>query len=230
MSVAAIMDAYVAPKSVFTRLKENKKASYLGLVLMIIVGVISQYLLFKDMSPEWIVEQQMQLMHEVDENKKIEAKAFIEENAPMAGPFAMGSVAIMTPVLILIYAFYFFLIGKLVAKNREITFGDWFSFSIWIAMPKIINFAGLIALVLMSQTPDLSMTAGNYASLNQLFLNLDIKDAWYPFAEGINLFTIWGIVLTFIGLKQLTTLSNVMNLIVAIAPTALFIGISTLIA
>ena len=88
-----------------------------------------------------------------------------------------------------------------------------------------LNTIGLILLVLFADTPNLPLATANYASLNQLVLQLPIGAPFYTWAEAFNLFMFWQIAVMAIGLKQWCNFSMVKATLFAALPTVLIFGI-----
>lgn len=223
----AILDVYVAPKSLFEQFKSAKKYSWLAFVLLIALGAGSMFTFFNGMSPEWLVEQQMQtLPADMTPGDRKTAEGMIAQTAGNLGIITSVSMVVMSFIMTAIFAGYFMLAGKAGGTNREqMAYGDWFSFAIWAQMPLLINTLGFIVLFATSATADLPMSLPNYASINQLFLGIAPGEALYNWAEAINLFSLWSIVISAIGLKQLADMSDAKAYGLAALPWLAIFGI-----
>lgn len=227
----SLMNIFVEPKSVFDNLKENKKWSWLGLLLIIAVAAVSSLMFFGGMSSEWLVEQQLMAAGEMSASDREATRQGLEMMADYTGILATVSIVVMLPLMTLLFAAYNNIIGSTVAdSNPEFKFGDWYSFTIWSQMPAIINSLGFMALFLTAATVDLPISMPNYASLNQLFLDYVPGDSLYNWAESLNIFSLWSVVITAIGFNRCCKMSMTKAFIYALLPFVAIFGIWFVIA
>lgn len=225
-SPMALIDVFVAPKSLFEQLKAAKKWSWLALALMMTITSLSVMSFYDNMSPEWIVEQQLELAGDMSAAERESATKIIQQTAGNVGIIGASVAAIMTLLLTAIYAIYFMGVGKLGGINKQkLSYGDWFSFSVWIQMPMLINTIGFAVLFLTASTADLPLNLGNYASLNQLVTGYLPTDALFSWAETLNLFFVWNIALVSIGLKKCSDMSTVKATTLAAMPYIAIFGL-----
>jgi len=207
-SAMALLDIFVSPSNVFNHIKANKKWAWLGLLLIIAISGISSLLFFNGMSPEWIVEQQLGHAGDMSAQEAEQAKDAMMQFAQYTGVMGavMGGVFIL--IITSIIAGYNLLIGNALAQTKpDFKYGDWFSFTVWTSMPAVINTLGFMILFLTATTAELPLDMTNYASVNQLMLNYLPGDALYTWAESLNLFSLWSILLTIIGFQRCCNMS-----------------------
>jgi len=224
-SPMALVDIFVAPANVFNQLKENKKWSWLGLLLIVAISGVASMMFFSGMSPEWIVEQQLAQSSDLSAQEAAQAKDAMMQVAPYTG--IMGAVfgGIFILIMTAVFAAYYMLMGKSAAVTKpNFSYGDWFSFTLWTSMPSIINTIGFMALFLTATTAELPLSMANYASVNQLFMNYLPGDALYNWAESLNLFSIWSIFLATVGFMRCCKMSLVNSLVAAILPYFVIFG------
>lgn len=226
-SPMTLVDIYVAPKSLFEQFKAAKKYSWIALVLMLALSAGSAFMFYNGMSPEWLIEQQMQtLPADMSPAEREAAEGMIAQTTGSMGIMSSVGMVIATMVFTAIFAGYYMLASKAGGQNRQpLSYGDWFSFSIWTQMPMLINTLGFIALFATAATGDLPMSLPNYASLNQLVLGIAPGEHLYAWAEALNLFSLWTVVLCAIGLKQLADMSAAKAYLLALLPNLLIFGI-----
>lgn len=196
---AALIDIYAAPDHVFSSLKQKKGMTWLALLLMLTLTAGSILWFYSGMSEQWIVDQQMQQMTFETPSEQAQIEAYLTENARHTGTLGAIFTVIFTLVMLAVLALYFKIIGR---KNEQASYGDWFAFSVWTQMPMVVQLLGFIALVIFAGHGDLSINLPNYASVNQLLLDLPVQHAWFQFAETLNLFFVWNILLGARGLMQ----------------------------
>lgn len=222
----SLVDIYVAPKSLFEKFQSAKKFSYIALVLLIVLTAGSLYVFYGNMSPEWLIEQQMQtLPADMTPAEREGAEGMIAQTAGSIGIISAVGVVFVTLILTALFAGYYALASKAGGPARQpMAYGDWFSFSIWVQMPSIINTLGFIALFATAATSDLPMSLPNYASINQLFLGYMPGESLFSWAEAVNLFALWSIGLTTIGFKQLADMSTGKAIALSALPFILIFG------
>jgi hypothetical protein len=228
-NVIVIVDALVAPTSLFNQFKAAKKWSWLALALVMVVTFFSTLVFFDNMSIEWLIDQQLLEAGELSVSELEGAKAIIEQTAQYTGLISATFSVISLLVINAIFAGYYLLIGKftknkIANKNDTFVFSDWYSFSIWSHMPLLINTLGFSLLFLTAATNDLPLSIINYASLNQLFLGLTPEHHLYLWAESLNLFYIWSIFIATIGLKKCANLSLSKAAMIAELPYLIIFG------
>jgi len=230
-SPMALIDIFVAPKTVFDNLQANKKWSVMGLIITIAITAAASIMFFGGMSPDWIVEQQMMAAGDMAASEREAMKEGIEMMSEYMGIMAAVGTLIMLPVITALFALYYKIIGTTVAETKpDFKFGDWFTFSVWTQMPAIINTLGFMVLFLTAATADLPISMPYYASVNQLFMNLLPGDALYTWAESLNLFSIWSIIIAAIGFNRCCKMSMVKSVIFAAIPTLVIFGVWFIIA
>jgi len=208
ISPAVIVDALVAPTSLFNKFKAAKKSSWLALVLLMSVTFISTMVFFDNMSTPWLIEQQLLEAGELSASELEGAKAIIEQTAEYTGLISATFSIISILIINAVFAGYYLLISKVTGKNTEkLVFSDWYSFSVWTQIPLLINSLGFSLLFITAASNDLPLSLINYASLNQIVLGLTPNNSLYMWAESMNLFYIWTIFIAAIGLKKCANLS-----------------------
>lgn len=224
-SPMALVNVFVEPKSVFENLQTTKKWSWLGLIIVMAITAISSMMFFGGMSTEWLVEQQMMAAGDMSVSEREATQQGMEMMADYMGIIAAVSALVMLPVMSAIFALYYKVIGSTAATvDPEFTFGDWFAFTVWTQMPALINSLGFMALFLTAATGDLPISMPNYASVNQLFMDLVPGDALYTWAESFNLFSIWSVIIAAVGFNRCCKMSIVKSVIFAALPIVVIFG------
>lgn len=226
----AITDIYLSPSKAFNGLKDAKGWSWSAFLLIILFSSVAMYLFYTTVDPNYLVDQQIAALgDELTAQERDVSVNGIKQFADIQIYFAIGAPIIAIALFNALYAFYFMLISK-IDPQSDMKFGAWYGFSIWTMMPAIINSLGTIILVTTAKTDQLSQSIFNYASLNQLVLNLDIHNAYYGLVESIGLFTIWGMILTITGLRSWTNFTKNQAVIYGLLPSVVIFGIWFLVA
>lgn len=217
----SLLDIFIAPGQAFANIR-GSGGNVLLLMGQLLLLALALYLFYQGMSPEWLVEQQILQAGELTPAEIEQSRAMMEQTAPYTAIIVAVTAPLMALLMNAVLAGYLHLISKM---SGDFRYQDWFGFSVWSQMPMQLNSIGLILLVLFSDTPNLPMAAANYASLNQLVLQLPIGAPFYTWAEAFSLFMLWQIAVMAIGLKQWCNFSMVKASIFAALPTVLIFGI-----
>ncbi|GGW83927.1 YIP1 family protein [Alteromonas halophila] len=211
----SLLNIYVAPTTLFDTLKSERGRSLLPLFLIIAISFASILYFYSGMSTEWLVEQQMLQAQDTSPAEMEQMRVFIEESASGLG--WMGAVFNVIYTLIMISALsgYFKLLSY---KQPQYRYVDWFRFTVWTQMPTVIYMLGFMALIATSNTADLPLNLLNYASLNQVALHLPFGHGLFTWAETLNLFFIWSIALSALGLHSWLQLSLLRSAVLAAFP------------
>lgn len=218
----ALLDIYLAPKALFNGLKSAKGWSLFAFALILITGFGTTMYFYSGMSTEWIVEQQLLQAGDISPSEEEQFRAIFNESAGSVGILGGIFQSLFLVLFVSLMAGYYRLVCN---QYEDYTYGDWFSFFTWTQMPNIVMLLGFAALVLTASTPDLPLMLINYASINQLILGLSPSDALYTWAESINLFYLWSITLSVIGLKAWCQMSSVKAVLISTMPYFLVFGI-----
>ena len=221
-SISALTDIFVSPSKTFNAISEQKGWSWAAFIAVSLVMTLASYLFFSSADPQFLLEQQLATL---DPDMSAEERKMAEEGmqatSGMQVWFAIGGGIFGLIIANALYALYLLLISKMDA-NCDKKFGDWFGFSVWTNMPLVISSLGIIALVLTASTDQLSISLMNYASINQLVLGLEPQSKFFALTEAFNIFVIWSIALTVIGLKSWTNFSANKALLLGVLPSAIF--------
>lgn len=226
-SPMALVDVFVAPKSLFEQHQAAKKWSWLALVLILAVTFFSAQAFYGNMSTDWLVEQQMMTIGpDASPAERQGAEDFINATAGNFGTVTGGMGAVMLLIFSALFAGYYMLAHKVTGHSEKpLSFGDWFSVTVWSQMPLLINSIGFIVLFATASTSDLPLSLANYASLNQLVTDYAPGDALYTWAESLNLFSLWSIALVATAMQRLSNMSIAKSYIVAALPNLAIFGI-----
>lgn len=225
-TLGSLIDIFASPKSTFDNVLAKKCGTWVAFSLLSASIFLSQLYFFSGMGTDWIIEQQMQYVHDASPSE-IE---MMESNMAKAANFvgitsAVGSLFMVIITIVFLGGYY----KLLIRSNHELLYSDWFAFTVWTHMPLMINAIGIFALSISSSSPDLPFSLANYASLNQLILNLKPNEDFFLLAETISLFTLWTICLSAYGLTRWTALSLFKATAYSVLPYFIVFGIWSLI-
>ena len=210
-----LLNVYLAPKASFSSTDKLKSATWLSLLLIIGLTVVSNLTFYADMSPEWIVEQQTMQMTDMSDIERQQVATYMMESAPYTGYIS----AVISSVLFLITTFmltaYFSFVGR---NDSALGFKEWFALSVKMQLPLAINILIFMLIFMTAGHPEQPISLVNYASLNQLVFGLDASNAYYNLLENINVFYIWSILIGAYGVHALLNKSIAKSMVIAGLP------------
>ncbi len=227
-----VMDLFISPAKAFNGLKDAKGWSFLAAALILISVAASQYIYHSSVSPEFLLEQQMERIEASGDFTPAELEmqeSHMAQTLPMLGMLGavFGGIAVL--VFSAIFALYYYLVSKQ-DPNCEQKYGDWYGFTLFTSLPAIFAGLGTILLVVTASSSEIPLSVLSFSSLNQLILGLEPSSAFFGLAEAINIFTLWSVALCYVGLKAWTNFDNNKALIFALLPNVIIFGIWALIA
>ena len=222
---AASIDALISPDQAFNTVKDRKGWSWIPFIFVIVAMVATYSYYFSVVDAEWLQNQNIEQITKDSAMTDGEIEAMRETmsiDMLKYGTLIGGPISLI--VISLIFAVYLNIASKVSVKS-EYTFTQWFGFTWWANMPVVV--ACLVSILVIVFAPDgkIAMQDLQPASLNSLVLGLNMGDAWYGFAEAINVFTFWSILLTAVGLKAYLDVQMNKAVTIAILPSAvIYIG------
>lgn len=227
---SALIDVYLRPKSIFSELTQYRQVGWLALAVLALFVAGINYFFVDGMSLHWLVEQQMMQMNDLNMNdlnmneRKATANMLVEL-APNMALITLLSSAVFIVVIVALNGLYLYGLSQFKILSSSYQYQDWFAFSIWCFMPLAINALGLFIFVLMAPSPDVSLLLADYASLNQLFLGLQPQSSFFELTQTINLFYLWVIAITSIGIKQCCQVDIIKAVFIASLPYVLLFSV-----
>lgn len=210
----------VSPNLAWQQLREKSLIAP-ALLLQIILTSAAIYLFYSGMSAEWLVEQQLLQAGDLTPAETEQARAMMAQTVTYTPIIGVVSVVVMSLLMHAIFAGYYHLIGKMAGN---FSYSQWFAASVWSQMPLLLNMLGLMLLTLLADNPNLPLSTANYASVNQLLLQLPPSHSFYFLTESLNLFYFWQVALLTLALRQWCQFSLTKALLLAALPLVLIFG------
>lgn len=222
---AGLLDLFVAPASLFRALPDRRWWGWAAFILIAVSIAVATYVFFSPMSPEWIVEQQIQQMGDRMSEADIERiRPQLVSMAPHTAIFsALGGVFFLGLLVLLVGSVYM-LLSRVATSGPKRGWGAWLRFTTWTQLPGVAYAIGLLVMTLVAGSPDQSMEMMGYASLNAV-LGLPPGHRWYNLAVNLGLFTIWSMALSVIGFRIWTGASVARSVVLGLLPWVLVYGI-----
>jgi hypothetical protein len=123
-------------------------------------------------------------------------------------------------------ATYFTIVSKI--TNIQISFGKWFAFAAWAAVPGLLLIPLGALQIVLAQQGQLAPNQLNPLSLNQLFFHIDMSARWATLLDSISLTTLWTLFVSVIGFQTWTKKSRASSIAIVAAPYLVIFGIMTI--
>ncbi|GGI86693.1 hypothetical protein GCM10007978_25520 [Shewanella hanedai] len=225
-TVNTVLDAFVAPSALFERFEYNQRQSSIVLVILSGLILVSYYLFFGGMTNEWLLAQQLDQVGELSIQEREIAQDMMMKTLPYTWAFVGGMTIVAHLFTVLGLSVFFTFLAKVSSIGiGKFTFRDWFYFISWCQLPWIVNYVGFSFLFLSSSTSDLPLSLIHYASLDQLFFNLSSNDSAYGLLTSLNLFLLWSITISILGLRKCFNMKPMMAVFISAFPYFAFFGI-----
>ncbi|MCD9027632.1 YIP1 family protein [Luteimonas sp. BDR2-5] len=223
---SGLIDLFLAPVSLFEALPTRRFWGWGAFLLTSAITVVALYVFITPMSPEWIVEQQVQQMGARMSGQELaQVRPQLLAMAPYTAPISAIGGVFASGLLVVLLGSVYMLLERLATRGPRHGWGQWLRFTVWTQLPQVLYALGLIALALLAQAPDQPLTQLGYASLNGLVLDLPPGHRWANWASNLGLFQLWSIVLAAVGIRVWTQASWARAAALAALPWILVFGV-----
>lgn len=216
----SLCDVFVSPASLFARIKQGELWGgwiFSSLALAIFVLYFSFYSVIDS---EWLIQRQLAEIQELPLTQREEMERIFRSLAGFAGWFAtLFSLAMMMAAVAALSVYFLWMDSSLEKK----TYKQWFVFTLWTHAPIIVSSFVFLVVIYTVPEQDFRPDLIHYSSVSQLFSLTESNGILYVIAEKINVFYLWIILITAVGLKIWNGDNFYKCLLVAIIPYALYI-------
>jgi hypothetical protein len=189
------------PGKAFAELAERPRYWFPFLALLIATLVMTiWYLAVVDVG--WMIDQQIRQSARggsMSEEEIAQAAQFMGGNPGVIMALGIVQVAIVIPLLLLIPALYYFLVGKMAGFERS--FRQWFAFSSWCALPGALAVIPAAILLATTETAQIRQESLKTLSLNALFFHRAPGEPGFSLFSFVDLFALATLILSLIGVK-----------------------------
>lgn len=220
---AGLSDLFLAPSNLFGALPSHRSWTWGALALLIAAQIVSLYVFFGPMSPEWIVEQQLAVAN-LSASEADAARSTLMSMAANIAHISAATTLVMGVLISALLALVYFLGERVLAGSRQ-TYAAWFAIAVWAQLPMLLNALGLIALSLLAASPDQPLAVANYASLNGLILDLPLDHPWHNWAQALSLFFVWSALLIAVAVRVAQPVAWNRALLLGALPYLLVFGV-----
>ncbi len=214
-----------APKEAFISIKEKPTVLF-PLLLAVFALVSVQWGYFNVVDTDFLIEQliaQAQGFVNVPEDQLRANYEDLSTNRLTIQ--AAVSIAILIPLIMVIYSGYLSLISKF--TYDEIRFKQWFSLSAWTGLPVI--FAALAGWVVILTNSDGMIATSDIQPLSLNTLIFHTEGPFSSMLSNLNLIQIWSLALSTFGYQQWTGKTLVTSATIVVGPYVLIYGIWSII-
>lgn len=215
--VSAFISMLYEPTRTFRQLEAKPRGWFPMLVLMISTSAL-MYWYFSVVDFAWLLEQMLASAPSAEEReaaRQFMSKGFMQTSA-------IGGALLAVPFMFAIMGLYLMLVSKSMAQG--LSFGRGFALAAWSSVPAILTVPLGAMQILMAPSGQLTFSALNPLSLNQLFFHYDMAHPLTGFLDGFSLFTVWSTVLMIIGFEVWAKVQRATALKVVLIPTVLVYG------
>jgi hypothetical protein len=214
-----LIDIYLQPGKVFAALKD-KPTFLVPLLLSIVVGVVMVGLYFAQVDGVWLVDRMASANPEATA-KEIEQMRKVMPGARVMGYFGMAGLLVVTVLVTLVIALYYWIAGKI--AGHALSFRHGLSLTAWSGMPMLLG--GIVGLVgVITMTPQTPMESLQVLNIDPLFVELPLDHAWSTFAKGFSLLMPWAIGLAALGWRTWFRTGWGQAMFVAALPYVVYFG------
>jgi len=219
----AMVDIVASPGKALEEIRQHTSWLWWPLLVSILLalGLFIYYYNWVDFP--WLVEETIrQLPAESRAEAAESVRQFMQPGRSMW--MTVIGVVLGSVVIYAIMAVYLHLANKLTTA-ADISFGNWFSFSVWTNFVAVFGSLAGFAMILMADSNQLSSQALAVLSLNSLLVHANPGEAWFTWASSLTLINFWVIALMSIGIARWTGASMVKSTVIAALPWCLIFGI-----
>lgn len=212
-------EMFHSPSAAFAKLQ---RYPHVWVVLGVItIGPIFLYLwYYATVDFNWLIDHTLAANPELTDEQRATTRTILTPSTMER--MTIGFTFLITPLSFAILAVYYSTFGRFLGSEN--TYRDWFAFSVWTGLPRILLFP-LMAFQIIDSKGIVALEDLTMVSLNTLLLHLPNNDSWAGFSTAIDLTLIWSYVLAVIGLRVWTGRDIGVCLALAILPMVIFYGL-----
>ena len=227
-SLAIATNIFTAPMEAFEALKDQPRVWFPIVVLVVAYTAVNFAYLYSVDLP-WFMDAQMQATGNQLTEAQREQAADRASNVSPAFFAVIGSVSTSGFVLLVMFLTALYYTGISFVAHDGIKLKQWFALVAWCTLPTVLGAVAQVVNILATDSRFMLQDEINPLSFGNL-LSIDRTGAsiGQRILLGIDLTTIWGIVLTVLGYQAWTKSSIVKSLAVVLGPLALIVVISSL--
>lgn len=221
-----IVDIFLQPGRVFAEQKE-RPTFLLPFAVVALVSAAFVLAYFLSVDPAWYLDHAL-----AASGKEMTAAEMEQARKFMPGTKVMGGIGTATAVIgsgimMLLYALYFLIAGKL--TGNAVSYRHGLSLTAWSSMPTVL--AGVVGLIgVFTMTPQTPIESLSLLNVDPLLVELPRDNRWSTLAKSSSLLTFWSVFLVALGWKTWGRTSWSQGIVVALLPYVVVYGAMALYA
>lgn len=216
--VSAFATMLYEPTRTFRQL-EDKPRGWFPMIVLIASTCALMFWYYAIVDFPWFLDQMLSAMKSPEEREA--AAKFMSKT--MMQVSTLGSTVVGYPLVFAITGLYLMLVSK--ALSRGMSFGKGFALAAWSSVPAILLLPLGAMQILLASNGQLSYSALNPVSLNQLVFNYDITHPLASMMDTLSLMTFWNMFLLVIGFETWAKVKRSTAILVVLIPYLLVYGL-----
>jgi len=227
-SLAVAANIFVAPSEAFAAIKERPRVLLPILLLVLFYSAISLvYMTSVDLP--WFMEQQLTASGAEMTEAQREQALRVAENLPGVALGAIGAVTSSIAILLYIFIIALYYTGVSFVTHDGIKLKQWFALICWCTLPVLLGLtASLVNIVFGDARFMLQDDINPLAFGNLLGIDIESPTVLQRSMLGIDLTSLWALVLMVLSYQAWTQRSLVKTLAVVLGPVVVIVAITLL--
>lgn len=212
-----------APSSAFEELRERPRFWFPLLILVVSTAALV-YWYYSIVDIEWLKHALYgndPNMQKLPEAERAAAMAMLGRNTLLWG--SVVSTIVVLPIFFLLQALYLLLAAKVTRLPQG--FKHWLALSSWSGLPLLLSTVISALFLIISDTPQISPSALQPLSINELVLHRPIGSAGYALFETLTIPGVLSWMLMIIGVRAWSQRSRAFSAIFILLPIVVIYGV-----
>jgi hypothetical protein len=214
-----------APSSAFEDLRERPRFWFPLLVLVASTAAI-MFWYYSTVDIEWLKEVMFGTnpdIQKLPEEQRAATMSMMTRTTMLWGS-VIGSIVAM-PIVFLVSAVYLLLAAKVTKLPQGFRFKHWYAFCCWTSLPLLLNVVVSAIFLIMSDNAQVSPSALQPMSLNELLLHRPMHSPGYTLFESLTIPSVLCWILMIIGVRVWSQRSWAFSTLFILLPSVVIYGI-----
>ncbi len=218
---------FTSPSEAFPAIKEHRKPAFPILVLIIAFGAVS-FAYVNAVDLPWLMQTQLEMSNPdmTEEQREQAVQASLALPPTVYGAIGAGSTAVALLLVIFLTALYYTIVSFF--SHDGVRLKQWFALLCWCTLPAVLGALAQLVYVLSTDARFMLQDEINPLSFGNL-LSIDRTGATIVqrILLGIDITTLWALVLSVLGYQAFTGSSIVKAVAVVLGPIVLIVALSS---
>jgi hypothetical protein len=219
----AMVDIVASPGKALDEIKLHTSWLWWPLLITLLLAAGLWIYYYNWIDFPWLIEETIRQIPAEDRAERADAvRQFMSPGRSMW--MTVIAIVVFTFVIYTVQATYLHLANKIITA-ADIGFGSWFSFTVWTAFVGVFGALAAFVMILMADSNQLAAQDLAVLSMNSLLIHASPGDAWFTWANSLNLVHFWSLFLMSIGFARWTGAEIMKSTVIAVLPWVLIFGI-----